>query len=190
MEGIPDEAAESLRRLMEGNAAHLRGETASAHTFSERAYLVENGQHPYACVVGCADSRVPPEILFCARAGEIFAIRNAGNVADRSVIDSVGYAVHHLHVPLVVVMGHTHCGAVDSALKGEKAYTFDAVRSHISGTDPRRCEADNARGTVRDLLRDQSISEAVSSGETVIVAALCDTETGRVDLLQHLLTRV
>jgi carbonic anhydrase len=90
-----------------------------AQAVEELLNLVErlvSGQHPFAAILGCADSRVPPEVLFDEGLGELFVIRQAGHVADDDSLASIEYAVHHLHVPLIVVLGHQACGAVSAAL--------------------------------------------------------------------------
>jgi carbonic anhydrase len=82
---------------------------------------VVTGQHPFAVILTCSDSRVPPEVIFDQGIGDLFVIRNAGNIVDDVVIGSIEYAVEHLHTPLVIVLGHQQCGAVTAALKGGKA---------------------------------------------------------------------
>ncbi len=77
---------------------------------------VKNGQKPYALILCCADSRVPPEHIFSAGIGELFVLRNAGNLVGETEIASMEYAAEHLGTPLILLMGHTHCGAVDSAM--------------------------------------------------------------------------
>ena len=113
----PTEAEAALKRLLEGNALYRSRERNDVPlTELIRLDTAHNGQHPRAAVVCCADSRVPAEHIFHAGIGELFVIRNAGNVMTPAALGSVEYAVGHLHVPLVAVMGHRGCGAVASAL--------------------------------------------------------------------------
>lgn len=110
----PDEA---LALLKEGNRKYLAGTPpAVAATGRERRLEIARGQAPFAVLVGCSDSRVPPEVLFGRGLGELFVIRNAGNTVDTAAMGSIEYAVFALGVPLVVVLGHQRCGAVDAAI--------------------------------------------------------------------------
>lgn len=106
--------------LREGNARFASDQPAASDIGSSRRLEVVKGQHPFAVIVTCADSRVPPEHIFSQGLGALFVVRIAGNIADPYVIGSVEYAVEHLHVPLVVVLGHEECGAVAAALAPER----------------------------------------------------------------------
>lgn len=108
---------EALAKLLEGNARYVAHEM-TLHHFScpiTRQALV-SGQKPYAIVLSCSDSRVPPEIVFDTGLGEIFVVRVAGNVPDTSILGSIEYAATHLGSPLLVVLGHCGCGAVTAAV--------------------------------------------------------------------------
>ena len=110
-------ADEALMRLREGNARYLQAENAAGDVSPAlRRTTFEHGQHPYAIVLACSDSRVIPEAIFSAGIGELFVIRVAGNVVDNHQLGSIEYAEDHLGCNLVVVLGHTACGAVDAAL--------------------------------------------------------------------------
>lgn len=132
----PEEVKEEL---IQGNIAYIQGDDLPQAVMSSprvRMDLATTGQKPLAAIVACSDSRVAPEIVFSVGMGLLFTIRNAGNgVCDRSVLGSLEYAVDHLKVPLVIVMGHSGCGAVTAALgvaKGQKAPNtplFDYVSS-------------------------------------------------------------
>lgn len=109
--------AEALEKLKKGNEAYLSAKSNPGDISPEiRKATCEGGQHPYAIVVACSDSRVIPESIFSAGIGELFVIRVAGNVMDKHQIGSVEYAADHLGCNLVVVLGHEHCGAVGAAL--------------------------------------------------------------------------
>lgn len=111
-------AEDALLKLKEGHARFL-SETLNPRTSnSEDRRKLSEGQHPFAVVLCCSDSRVVPEIIFDCQLGELFVIRNAGNVVDEDVLGSVEYAVEHLGCPLVVVMGHSSCGAVTATCEG------------------------------------------------------------------------
>ncbi len=115
----PEVNAETARqRLIEGNLRFSRQQADHPHQSAERRAEVSAGQHPFAALLSCADSRLPPEILFDQGLGDLFVIRNAGNVVDDVVLGSLEYAVDHLSLALIVVLAHTNCGAVTAAVQG------------------------------------------------------------------------
>jgi carbonic anhydrase len=109
---------EALRRLLAGNERFQRGEPEHPRQDGRRRRELLAGQHPFAAILGCADSRISPEILFDQGLGDLFVIRTAGNTLSREGLASIEYALAHLDTPLVVVLGHSHCGAVTAALAG------------------------------------------------------------------------
>lgn len=110
-------AKQGLERLRRGNAAYQAGKIDVSRAGAERRAEVAGSQHPFATVLTCSDSRVPAELIFNQGLGDLFVVRTAGAVADQVVLGSIEYAAEHLHVPLVVVMGHTSCGAVKAAME-------------------------------------------------------------------------
>ena len=163
--------AAALARLREGNKKFLAGTVPLAADAAFRRGLVAGGQQPYACIVACSDSRVVPEAIFCAGLGEIFDLA------------TVAYAVNHLHVPLIAVMGHTHCGAVEAALSETEdedvRHIVENIREAIgSETDPRRAERLNAEVWARKIAAKRNPRAEVRSGQEMVLAALYDTETG------------
>lgn len=114
---------EAQKLLMEGNERFRTGQPLSKDlSLSKRSELMEKGQHPFAVIVSCSDSRVPPELLFDQALGDLFIIRIAGNIITPPELGSVEYAVEHLNTPLVVVLGHENCGAVTAAVQGGEAH--------------------------------------------------------------------
>ncbi len=109
-------AQEALQRLVDGNKRFVDNHLQHPHCQNHWRESLAQEQHPFAIVLGCSDSRVPPEIIFDEGLGDLFVIRQAGHVADDDTIGSIEYAAEHLHVPLVVVLGHESCGAVTAAL--------------------------------------------------------------------------
>src|SRR5262245_14697196 len=109
-------ADEALARLLAGNERFLRGEARFPTVQKEILAELAAGQSPYATILGCSDSRVPPELIFDAGFGELFIVRVAGNVISHEVMGTLQYAAIHLRTPLFVVLGHEGCGAVDAAL--------------------------------------------------------------------------
>src|SRR5438045_9721194 len=109
-------ADEALARLVAGNERFVRGEARFPTVQKEVLAALAKGQRPYATLLGCSDSRVPPELIFDAGFGELFIVRVAGNVLGPSILGTLQYAATHLHTPLFVVMGHEGCGAVKAAI--------------------------------------------------------------------------
>src|ERR1043166_1359474 len=109
-------ASEALARLKAGNERFVRGRARFPTVRKEVLAALAKGQQPYATIIGCSDSRVPPELLFDAGFGELFTVRVAGNVISPEVMGSLQYAAVHLHTPLFVVLGHEGCGAIQAAL--------------------------------------------------------------------------
>jgi carbonic anhydrase len=187
----PDEALVLLR---EGNAAFLRGENNLGHVKADDLDHLQGGQSPIATIVGCADSRTPPTILFNQGFGRLFSIRVAGNTVDRRGLSSIVYAVKHLKCPLVVVMGHTGCGAVAAAESIVDGAPLDpSLEEMIVPIIPPVLAAragngspveENARWVARKLATaDASLADAVEAGTLKIVAAVKRMESGEVKFL-------
>ena len=188
--------AESVARLKAGNARFVANPSDALPVDAAQRAALATGQTPFATVVSCADSRVPPEIIFRAGLGELFVIRAAGHVADHSVLASVEYAAEHLHVPLVVVMGHEMCGAVKAALETPAGtslgpnldYLVKAIRPAVGRTagqpaDTRLRAAilENVEETINDLLTKSAILQRLAAtGEVKLVGAYYELSTGRV----------
>ncbi len=111
------QAQRALEMLIEGNARFVRGEARFPTVCKETRANLAKAQHPFATILGCSDSRVPPELIFDANFGELFIIRVAGNVVSPEVKGSLQYAAADLHTPLFMVLGHERCGAVQAALR-------------------------------------------------------------------------
>ena len=177
------DAFEALKRLKEGNKSYLDAVTGAGDISPEkRRYTSINGQAPFAVIVSCSDSRVIPECIFSAGIGDLFVIRVAGNVIDRHQLGSIEYAVEHLHSRLVVVLGHTGCGAVGAALQENGGYIksiTDEIKRAI-GT-----ETDGTKASILNV--EQSVAEiqkCLGDTEGVLVAgALYHTESGIVEFL-------
>lgn len=148
-----------------------------------RMDTAENGQHPYAVVVCCSDSRVIPEQIFNADVGDLFVIRVAGNVLDRHQLGSVEYAVEHLHCRHVLVLGHTGCGAVHAALTGGGEryirYITDEIRLAVgSERDELRACCLNVRHGAERLRR--AFADHPEFSDVVVEGALYDIRTGGI----------
>jgi len=183
----------ALHLLREGNRRYMAGRSSLPTDYSrDRSELAENGQHPFAVILGCSDSRVPPEIIFDAGLGEIFTVRTAGNTADAIAVGSVEYAVQHLDARLVVVLGHEKCGAVAAAVSGgEHSPNIEAIIREIQPSLEKtrikgerdiacRCEDENIRHTASKLRGSQIISQLIRDQKLTIVGAKYDLKTGEV----------
>lgn len=178
--------SKSLKRLKWGHRCYLKSKSNPA-TFSPklRKDLKENGQKPYAVIVTCGDSRVPVEHIFSAGIGELFVVRNAGNVIGNFEMGSVEYAVGHLGVPLVVVLGHTHCGAVHAAVSGGESNFIKCITNEISKaldgeTDLRKCERLNASNSVKKLSTSPLLKKFQEEDKLKIISAIYDIDSANV----------
>ena len=130
-----------LEELLEGNRRFSEGERTCPNASPTRRREVAEGQNPFAVVIACSDSRVPPEILLDRGIGDLFVIRTAGNVIDDAALGSIEYAVEHLGVRLVLVMGHTRCGAVCAALQnsGAEGCIGSVTKALLPAIEDARC---------------------------------------------------
>jgi carbonic anhydrase len=188
----PDAA---LRLLLEGNQRFIQGLVRHPHQTVERRKETSASQAPFAVVLTCADSRLSPEIVFDQGLGDLFVIRNAGNLLSDHVLGSIEYAVEHLHSPLIVVMGHTRCGAVAAAVAGGEAgghvqsivnslAPVVAVARARGGDTANQAEQINARMSADALVAsDPVLAKAVSAGKLKVVAARYNLATGAVEVL-------
>jgi len=163
-----------LARLSAGNQRFVAGTMQHPGQTAQRRSELAQGQHPFAVVLTCADSRVCPEIIFDQGMGDLFVIRIAGNVTDDHVLGSIEYAVEHLHVPLVIVLGHSQCGAVAAAASGGKAPGH--IQSLIESLAPAVAEAQKQKGDVT--------AEAVRINAQRVAAALAHSEPIIADLVK------
>ncbi|GAB4306769.1 MAG: carbonic anhydrase [Promethearchaeota archaeon] len=202
-------AGDALSRLVEGNARFASGQTSWKDPAAKLPTLVA-GQHPFATVLCCSDSRVPPEVVFDQGLGDLFVVRTAGHVVDDAALGSVECGALHCGTPLVLVLGHTRCGAATMACesgacaddeKGE-GYHLEAVvsafRAALELVETRRPEA---RGTTkvyhvakahveltksRLLQASRPLFKASRAGRMRVAGAIFHLETGRVEFLNQL----
>ena len=189
-------ADQALQRLVAGNERYVAGAATHPDQTAQRRAELAKGQFPFAIVLTCSDSRVVPELFLDQGLGDLFVIRNAGNILDDHVIGSMEYAVEHLNVPLVLVVGHEKCGAVSAAVAGGEAPGH--IRSVVEALEPAVEQARNLPGDKVDnavranaaraaeiLTRVQPIlKEAASSGKLMVVPARYDLATGRLEILK------
>ena len=177
-----------IEHLCAGNRRYLAGEAAGDVSAAVRMETAEHGQHPRAIVIACSDSRVIPEAIFNAGIGELFTIRVAGNVLDRHQLGSIEYAAAHLHCPLILVLGHTGCGAVSAALSGGGEgyiqYITDeillAVREERDPDLACRMNVEHAVETIKRAFHDHP---EIPSANLEIRGAIYDIRSGEVNWL-------
>lgn len=182
-------ADEALARLKEGNRVYVEALDHKRDLSPARIQeLFENGQRPFATVIACADSRVVPEHIFMAGLGELFVIRVAGNVVGPVELASAVYACEHLHSRLLLVLGHTHCGAIKATLDGEggsvSALT-DVIAEAISGTtDPYEASVLNTQAAIAKLRTSEELLALEQDANLKICGAIYHTHCGVVDFLE------
>lgn len=184
-----------LQELKAGNIHHANHRYTHPHETPSRQRELIAGQNPHAVILGCADSRVPPEIIFDQGLGDLFTVRVAGNVAGVNELASIEYAVEHLHTPLVVVMGHQKCGAVSAAVEGGEAvgHLPDLIKAIQPAVDKAKgMPGDVIENAVRNnvdivvqLLRTSQpvLAPLVKQGKLRIVGAVYSLDTGKVTWL-------
>lgn len=182
-------AREALEKLKAGNERYLAAETCPGDISSRlRLYTAAHGQAPYAILVTCSDSRVIPESIFSAGLGELFVIRVAGNVIDDHQLGSIEYAASHLGTPLIVVMGHTFCGAVDAAInsdpEGYIKFITDEIKAAIGGeTDDYRACCLNVKHSMELIEHSLQIHSIEQEQGLRVVGAVYDIHSGKVDFI-------
>lgn len=196
----PMSATEALERLKLGNERFVRGTTRFSTGQKEILADLAKGQHPYATILSCSDSRVPPELIFDAGFGELFIIRVAGNVMSPEVAGSMQYAERHLGTPLFIVLGHTNCGAVAAAVETKLHGTREHSRIQllVDSIVPGLAEFDrtlppgamlaqaveaNVRWSMRQILDTPEARARQAEGIAKLVGAIYEVETGRVRFL-------
>jgi carbonic anhydrase len=196
--GTPDEPPVFdgfIQRLKEGNTRFVNGKPSVKNLPKQREELIA-GQQPYAIILGCSDSRVSPELVFDESLGQLFIVRDAGNVADSVTLGSIEYAAEHLHAKLLVVLGHTSCGAVKATLAGgELPPNIGAIANRIAPAADKAkarhlgeketalaASSENVRMQI-DACIEQStlLRELVDKDELKIVGAIYNLETGKVE---------
>ncbi len=168
---------DALKLLKTGNEKYVTNKQNGDYSVSKREKLIK-GQAPYAVIIACSDSRVVPEAMFSAGLGELFVIRVAGNVVGEHELGSILYATKHLHTNLVVILGHTHCGAIHAAVNGCEEKHIESLTSMIKaaiGDEKNEVKASKINAAYG---RDKVIPK-VGNGVKVI-SALFDIETGIV----------
>ena len=190
---------EALARLVAGNERFVRGEARFPTVQKEILAALAKGQQPYATVLGCSDSRVPPELIFDAGFGELFIVRVAGNVISPEVMGTLQYAGVHLRTPLFVVLGHENCGAINAALAARRgaqepariAVLLDSILPGLRDLPPdlspdaemRAAVEANVRWSMHQLLETPEAKTRLAEGAMKLVGGVFEFESGRVRFL-------
>src|SRR4051794_7183695 len=184
----------ALTRLMAGNQRYTRHKERHPDESLARRKELISGQHPFAVILGCSDSRVPPELLFDQGLGDLFVVRVAGNIVDDAVLGSIEYAVEHLGTKLIVVLGHEKCGAVSAAVEGGNPpghlkALVDAIKTSVDetantpGDRIHNCVIVNAQRVARQIRESEPLLKDYAGKGLKVVSADYVLDTGRVSLL-------
>ncbi len=194
-------AEAALQELLAGNQRYVAGKLTHPRQTLQHRQELRDHQAPFASILGCADSRVPPEVIFDQGLGDLFVVRVAGNIVDEeAVLGSLEYAVEHLHTPLLVVLGHKGCGAVKATLeaaagnaevKGHLRYVVEAIRPAAAegrlqvGNFLDNAVRANVHRTVKQLLeKGAALASLVREQKLKVIGAYYDLDSGRVELLR------
>ncbi len=179
------DSQQALNHLKEGNARFVSGALTQKDDYATLREQLSAGQHPFAVVLCCSDSRVAPEIIFDQKLGDLFVIRNAGNIVDEEVLGSIEYAVEHLETPLVVVMGHAACGAVTATCQGGDlpGHIHDLAKLIKPSINTNCCIDDNAKQHAKRMAKLIEEDEIVHHVGAKVVAAFYDLQSGKVEWL-------
>ncbi len=193
---VPALGAEAAQqRLLEGNRRYVEARMAHPDQTAWRRAEIAGGQRPFAVIVSCSDSRVPPEVIFDQGLGNLFVIRLAGNIVDAAALGSIEYAVEHLGVRYLMVLGHERCGAVEATVKGGSAPgqigalltaiqpAVDEVRNRPGDLLDQAVRANVARVVERLRTSAPLLNEAVKRGLVTVKGAYYDLDDGTVSLL-------
>lgn len=188
----------ALQLLLEGNQRFKSGNILNKDlSTARRSDLLKKGQHPFAVVVSCSDSRVPPELLFDQALGDLFVVRVAGNIVTPVELGSIEYAVEHLNVPLIMVLGHEECGAVTAAVEGGVTHgsisaildkirpsVNDAKSEGLTGATLVEKSADlNIHNSLKDIAASPIIKEYIETKRLRILGYKYDLDEGGISLI-------
>ena len=192
------ESKQALQWLVEGNTRFAENHSTDLNESAERRTEVSKGQKPFAVILSCVDSRVPPELIFDRGLGDLLVVRTAGQVLDSAVLGSLEFGVAEMGIPLLMVLGHERCGAVHATLDAEEHGTHveGNIQTLIEGIRPAVEEAKKQTGDLLDnavtanvlhvlnaLKQSPILSKALTQGTLQIVGARYDLDTGKVEIL-------
>ena len=175
-----DNNMEIKKKLIEGNKTFKKKISENESLTTYNVSLYKDGQHPYALIITCSDSRVVPEYIFDKWLGELFVIRTAGNVINEGELATIEYAIEHLKIKYIMVLGHTHCGAVHAAMHHEKGQYLDPILSNIEEAINEEKDEDKA-SCLNAKKQAEFIKEKFPNYDGEVVSAIYNIETNKVD---------
>lgn len=194
---------EAFTKLMEGNKRFVSGNLVQKDLGDAKRKELAKGQHPFAIVVACSDSRVSPEIIFDQGLGELFVVRVAGNVVDSIALGSIEYAAEHLHAPLLIILGHTHCGAVTAAVdeKGKPEGNIGAiVKKIVPAVKKAKAKGGSREEVIANAIKENVLlvekrieknspilKHLIEKGELNVVSAIYDISSGKVEVIKSVI---
>ena len=183
----------ALKKLIEGNTRYLTEATIDQENLAQKREETLDGQAPFAVIVGCSDSRVPPNIIFDQSIGDLFVVRVAGNVIGPIELDSIEFSCDKLQVPLVVVLGHQNCGAVEAVISGNGEKDIAEIAPYIQkavketqdepGDRVTNATKANVQNCVKNLKKSRIMTALLKAKKLKIVAAYYDLQSGQVEIL-------
>lgn len=191
---------EAYTKLIEGNKRFVSGNLIQKDSGDAKRKDLAKGQHPFAIVVTCSDSRVSPEIIFDQGLGELFVVRVAGNVVDPVALGSIEYAAEHLHTPLLIILGHTHCGAVTAAVdvKGKPEGNIGAiVKKIVPAVKKAKAKGGSREDIIANAIKENVLlvereiekkspllKHLIEKGELKVISAVYDISSGTVEVMK------
>ena len=186
--------ADALKLLLEGNQRFANGKPIRPNLDATRRAALVAGQKPFAAILSCSDSRTPPEDIFDRGLGDLFVVRNAGNVPGPLALEGLHFAAAHLGTRLILVLGHTECGAVAATLSGQTGDIPETAKEiepavekskSMSGDPLDNAISENVRLAVQKLSTETPFVEMVKAGDLQIVGAVYHLDSGRVIVLDQ-----
>lgn len=191
-------ADEALKRLVEGNQRFAANKAIGPHRSKARRQEIVAGQQPFAMILGCVDSRVPPELIFDQGLGDLFVIRSAGQVIDDVILGSIEFGVVELGIPLILVLGHSKCGAVTATIEtlekhlpvpGAIGALVEKIKPAVQSVKDHGPELIDRTARMNVVLEINRLKEspilagAIEAGKTKLVGAFYDLSTGLVEIM-------
>jgi len=195
---IVTSGTEAKQLLVDGNKRFMEAKQANIDMGSTKREALLKGQKPFAAIISCSDSRVPPELIFDQGLGDLFIIRNAGNIIDAVSLGSIEYAVEHLKTSLIVVLGHQSCGAITATVEGGEAPgSISAIVKKITPSVEKAKQAGdvsneelieksirrNVKATITEIEMSPIVKHALKNGELSILGAEYHLDSGEVEWL-------
>ncbi len=180
------DADQALNYLKKGNERYVNGEFINRQSSADEWQVMQEGQHPFAAVLSCSDSRVSPSVIFDQKNGDLFTVRNAGNTADSVALGSLEYAVKYLQVPLIVICGHSSCGAVNAVFnktEGLPKHLSDSLEIIKDSVEAEKDISAAEKNHAEKMADTVKANDVVKSAGTTVVTAYYNLENGTVHWL-------